>query len=114
MLCVIFVESHQSLPPFGQHLPPGPVQTLQATKIAHEETLNLTGSSNELRLMVKLCNKATVKKMNSALSSVTLISAGDKYFLALHIKPVWIVLPIVFFDLPSMYQCAHIFLYKCR
>ena len=47
-------------------------------EISYEEALHHADSANELRLMIKLGNKANVKKMSGALSGVTLMDVDDK------------------------------------
>ncbi len=46
-------------------------------EISYEAALHHADSANELRLMIKLGNKANVKKMGAALSGVTLMDVDD-------------------------------------
>lgn len=47
-------------------------------EISYEEALHHADSANELRLMIKLGSKASVKKMGASLSGVTLMDVDDK------------------------------------
>jgi twitching motility protein PilU len=47
-------------------------------EISYEEALHHADSANELRLMIKLGSKASVKKIGNALSGVTLMDVDDK------------------------------------
>lgn len=71
---VMSKSNQQGMLTFDQAL----YELYKAKKIAYEDALHHADSANELRLMIKLGNKANVKKIGETLSGVTLMDVDDK------------------------------------
>jgi len=66
-------SNQQGMNTFDQAL----FELYKTKKISYQDALHHADSANELRLMIKLGNKAGVKKMKNALSGVTLVDVDD-------------------------------------
>ena len=71
---VMSKSSQQGMNTFDQAL----YELYKNKKISYEEALHHADSANELRLMIKLGNKANVKNVGASLSGVTLMDVDDK------------------------------------
>ncbi len=67
-------SNQQGMNTFDQAL----YELYKAKKISYDDALHHADSANELRLMIKLGNKASVKNMSNALSGVRLLGVDDK------------------------------------